>query len=84
MTVLIRFSCPRSNECPLSDKRPSHSNKRLYSVSVIALLEYMYLEINQVSSSFKPLTLSLVTKTMDFVIFFQLFCPRERTVPSNE
>lgn len=30
----------------------SHSNKRPYSVSVIALLEFMYIEINRGSFSF--------------------------------
>ena len=36
---------------PNSNKQ-SHSNKRPCSVSVIALLEYMYIEINRGSSSF--------------------------------
>ena len=42
------------NKCPLSNKRPPRIffKKHFYFVSVIALLEYMYNEINCGSSSF--------------------------------
>ena len=68
---------------PYSNKQ-SHSNERPSSVSAIALFEYMYIEINNCSSSFKLFTCRPITKTVAFVSVSKLLCPCDCTVPSNE
>ena len=65
-------------------KKYTYSNKRPSSVSVIALFEYMYIEINNCSSSFKLFTCRPITKTVAFVSVSKLLCPCDCTVPSNE
>ena len=62
----------------------SHPNKRPYSVSVIALLEFMYIEINRGSSSFYCSHVAPLKKKVAFVSVSKLLCPCECTVPSNE
>ena len=62
----------------------SHSNKRPYSVSVIALLEFIYIEINRSAPSFYCSHVAPLKKKVAFVSVSQLLCPCECTVPSNK
>ena len=68
---------------PYSNKQ-SHSNEHPFSVSAIALFEYMCIEINNCSSSFKLFTFRPITKTVAFVSVSKLLCPCDCTIPSNE
>ena len=52
----------------------SHSNKHSYSVSVIALLELMYIEINRCSSSFYCSHVAPLKKVA-FVSVSKILCP---------
>ena len=61
----------------------SHSNKRPYSVSVIALLKFMYIEINRGSFSFYCSHVAPIKKKWPSSQS-QLLCPCESTVPINK
>lgn len=67
---------------PYSNKQ-SHSNERPFSVSVIALFEYMYTEINNCSSSFQLFTCRPITKRLTSVSVSELLCPCDCTLPTN-
>lgn len=74
---------PFSIMCPFLSKQ-CYSNKRHYSVTLIALSEYMSTEINHGRSSFNLLALSLITKTVVFIMVSQLLCLHDCTGPSYE